>query len=187
MNINDILKKKFEDLTENDQRLIVYKLQNRMMSEFNRNDRQGVYSVTQKIMAYNSNKLEGNTLTSDQTASLFDTNTIYASNETIRAKDIEGMHGHFFIFYDMLKTLDLPLSEPLIKAFHYRLKAGSFDDYANGYIAGEYKKISNICNNLATVKPREVPDSMESLLTSYNRKPTHTIMDFARFHADFEK
>lgn len=97
------------------------------------------------------------------------------------------MHGHFFIFYDMLKTLDLPLSEPLIKAFHYRLKAGSFDDYANGYIAGEYKKISNICNNLATVKPREVPDSMESLLTSYNRKPTHTIMDFARFHADFEK
>ena len=58
MNINDILKKKFEDLTENDQRLIVYKLQNRMMSEFNRNDRQGVYSVTQKIMAYNSNKLE---------------------------------------------------------------------------------------------------------------------------------
>lgn len=158
-----------------------------MMSEFNRNDRQGVYSVTQKIMAYNSNKLEWNTLTSDQTASLFDTNTIYTSNETIRAKDIDEMHGHFFLFYDMLKTLDLPLSEPLIKAFHYRLKAGSFDDYANGYIAGEYKKISNICNNLATVKPREVPDSMESLLTSYNRKPTHTIMDFARFHADFEK
>ena len=107
MNINDILKKKFEDLTENDQRLIVYKLQNRMMSEFNRNDQQGVYSVTQKIMAYNSNKLEGNTLTSDQTTSLFDTNTIYASNETIRAKDIEEMHGHFFIFDDMLKTLDL--------------------------------------------------------------------------------
>ena len=33
----------------------------------------------------------------------------------------------------MLDTLDEPLSQELIKQFHYELKSGVFEDRANGY------------------------------------------------------
>ena len=38
-------------------------------------DRSGVYAYTQRLLAYNSNKIEGSTLTEEQTASLFDNGT----------------------------------------------------------------------------------------------------------------
>ena len=40
--------------------------------EHAKRDRSGVYGFTQRLMAYNSNKIEGSTLTEEQTASLFD-------------------------------------------------------------------------------------------------------------------
>lgn len=187
MNINNILNKEFIDLTADDQKQIVKKLLERMMHEFQVNDRQGIYAVTQKMMAYNSNKIEGSTLTPDQTASLFDTGTVLANNEVIRAKDVEEMSGHFAMFNEMLKTLNLPLSESLIKVFHYRLKAGVFEDYANGYIAGEYKRLSNMVGNITTAKPNEVEEDMKELLCIYNNKPMHSLLDLAKFHAEFEK
>ena len=50
MNINNILSKQFIDLTEDDQKQVVNVLLNRMMSEFKGTDRQGIYSVTQKLI-----------------------------------------------------------------------------------------------------------------------------------------
>lgn len=186
-NINKILDKQFETLTREEQKQIVECLRKRMLAEFSRNDRQGIYATTQKLMAYNSNKIEGGTLTPDQTASLFDTGTILAGNDVFRAKDIEEMSGHFSMFNEMLKTLDLQLSEPLIKAFHYRLKAGVFEDYANGYVAGEYKRIANTVSNITTSRPNEVHETMERLLGAYNEKIVHDLLDLVKFHATFEK
>ncbi len=89
------------------------------------------------MMAYNSNKIERSTLTSEQTASLFDTGSLYATNDIVyRAKDIEEMNGHFKLFNKMLKILDEPLTEEVIKGFHYELKVGVFEDMANGYPVG---------------------------------------------------
>ena len=48
----------------------------RFMIERKRFDRTGVYAYTQRSMAYNSNKIEGSTLTPEQTASLFDNGTL---------------------------------------------------------------------------------------------------------------
>lgn len=42
----------------------------RFIIERKRFDRSGVYAYTQRAMAYNSNKIEGSTLTPEQTASL---------------------------------------------------------------------------------------------------------------------
>ena len=187
MNINNILTKSFIDLTADEQKQIANKLLERMTLEFQTNDRQGIYATTQKMMAYNSNKIEGSTLTLDQTASLFDTGTILANNEVFRAKDVEEMSGHFSMFNEMLKTLNLSLSEPLIKVFHYRLKAGVFEDYANGYVAGEYKQITNMVSDITTVKPSEVEAAVIALLNDYNSVSTHSLIDLAKFHAEFEK
>ncbi len=71
-------------------------LKQQLIKEFHLQDKKGVYAFTQKNMEYHSNKIEGSTLTSEQTASLFDTGTLYSSGEiSYRAKDIEEMNGHF--------------------------------------------------------------------------------------------
>ena len=52
-------------------------------------DRSGIYAYTQCLLAYNSNKIEGSTLTEEQTASLFDNGMLPKSENYYRAKDVE--------------------------------------------------------------------------------------------------
>ena len=111
----------------------------RFIIERKRFDRSGVYAYTQRAMAYNSNKIEGSTLTPEQTASLFDNGTLPQSDDYYRAKDVEEMNGHFLMFNYMLDTLDEELTPELIKHLHYELKTGVFEDRANGYAIGDYK------------------------------------------------
>ena len=163
------------------------KLIERFQIEHQKNDRSGVYALTQKMLAYNSNKIEGSTLTENQTASLFETGTVYADGEIIKAKDIEEMTGHFSMFNEMLKSYDQPLSHELIKKYHFRLKSGVFEDLANGYAVGEYKRRSNMVSNIVTASPQDVFNAMDDLINEYNKKTRHTIEDIAKLHADYEK
>lgn len=158
-----------------------------ILTDFQKNERKGIYAKIQKMMAYNSNKIEGSTLTSEQTASLFDTGTIYASENTVyRSKDIEEMSGHFRMFNHMLKTIDQPLSEALIKEFHFHLKSGVFEDMANGYPVGEYKNRANIVSDITTSTPQMVGEKMKTLLAGYNELEEYDVNSLMKFHADFE-
>lgn len=165
----------------------VDKLIDRLIIELKKGDRSGVYALTQRMLAYNSNRIEGSTLSEEQTASLFETGTVFADAEIIKAKDIEEMNGHFLMFNEMLKTYLEPLSHELIKKYHFRLKSGVFEDLLNGYVAGEYKSRANIVSNIQTAKPQDVHDCIDELLDEYNIKQTITIEDIAIFHAKFEK
>ena len=126
-------------------------------------DRSGVYAYTQRLLAYNSNKIEGSTLTEEQTASLFDNGTLPKSDDYYRAKDVEEMNGHFLMFNKMLDTLDDPLEQKLIKQFHYELKSGVFEDRANGYAIGDYKKRPNMIGMYQTVKPENVENEINGI------------------------
>jgi Fic family protein len=157
-----------------------------ILRDFQIGERKGLYSLTQKMMAYNSNRIEGSTLTSEQTATLFDTGTITANGvEVYRAKDIEEMQGHFKMFNQMLKYIDEPLSENLIKSYHYQLKSGVFEDYANGYPVGEYKNRANTVSDIQTSLPENVAERMKELIDEYNAS-SHTLYDMAKFHAEYE-
>ncbi|WP_415930057.1 Fic family protein [Zhenpiania hominis] len=149
-------------------------------------DRSGIYAYTQRILAYNSNKIEGSTLNEEQTASLFDTGMLPVSNDYYRAKDVEETNGHFLMFNKMIDTLDEPLSEALIKAFHYELKSGVFEDRANGYAIGEYKKRPNMIGIYETALPEDVPEKMQELLAWYHEIPVKTLAIMAQFHARYE-
>lgn len=154
--------------------------------ELSSHDRKGVYAYTQKLMAYNSNKIEGSTLTSEQTASLFDTGTITSNGDFIyRTKDVEEMTGHFKMFNEIVKSLDKPLTTELIRSFHYQLKSGVFEDYANGYPIGEYKSRANGVSDIKTELPENIPLRMEKLVEDYNNSP-RTLSDIVRFHAEYE-
>ena len=122
------------------------------------------YGFTQYRMAYHSNKMEGSTLTENQTKSLFDTGILPSSPDIYRAKDVEEATGHFLMFNEMLHSYKEPLSETIIKKLHYRLKAGVFEDLANGYLCGEYKNRINAVGNIVTAKPFEVAERMQEFL-----------------------
>ena len=149
-------------------------------------DRSGIYAWTQRTLAYNSNKIEGSTLNEEQTASLFDTGMLPVSGDYYRAKDVEETNGHFLMFNKMIDTLDEPLSEELIKAFHFELKSGVFEDRANGYAIGDYKKRPNMVGMYETALPKEVPEKMRDLLTWYHEIPDKTLSIMAQFHARYE-
>ena len=61
-------------------------------------------------------------------------------------------------------TYEEPLTQKLIKAYHFRLKSGVFEDQANGYPVGEYKNRRNIVSDIETALPEEVFGQMENLL-----------------------
>ena len=148
-------------------------------------DRSGVYAYTQRLLAYNSNKIEGSTLTEEQTASLFDNGTLPKSDDYYRAKDVEEMNGHFLMFNKMLDTLDEPLTRELIKKFHYELKSGVFEDRANGYAIGDYKQRPNMIGMHQTVRPEDVAQEMYLLMDWYDGQAIN-ISVLAEFHARYE-
>lgn len=158
----------------------------RFQIEKEKADRSGVYAFTQRLLAYNSNRIEGSTLTEDQTASLFDHGTLPKSDDYYRAKDVEEMNGHFLMFNKMLETLEQPLSQELIKRFHYELKSGVFEDRANGYAIGEYKKRPNMIGIYETVRPDDVAREMGSLMAWYEAQQEVTVSVLAEFHARYE-
>ena len=158
----------------------------RFVIERKKFDRSGIYAYTQRALAYNSNKIEGSTLTEEQTASLFDTGMLPVNDDYYRAKDVEEMNGHFLMFNKMIDTLEEPLSIDLIKAFHYELKSGVFEDRANGYAIGDFKKRPNMIGIYETVLPKEVPSKMESLLEWYHSLPQKNLSYLAEFHAKYE-
>lgn len=84
---------------------IIQTLINRFNIEYRKRDRSGIYALTSRELAYNSNKIEGSTLTKEQTASLFNTGMLPHSDDYYRAKDIEEMNGHFLMFNKMLTTI----------------------------------------------------------------------------------
>ncbi len=148
-------------------------------------DRSGVYAWTQRLLAYNSNKIEGSTLTEEQTASLFDNGTLPRSDDYYRAKDVEEMNGHFLMFNKMLDTIEEALTQELIKCFHYELKSGVFEDRANGYAIGDYKKRPNMIGMYQTVRPENVENEMDLLLDCYRSREIN-ICVLAEFYARYE-
>lgn len=165
----------------------VKRFKNQLLEEFRFQDKNGIYGFLQKTMAYNSNKIEGSAFTSKQTTFLFDTGTvILEKNEYCRAKDIEEASGHFIMFNEVLKNLDKQLTVDMIKAFHFQLKAGVFEDRANGYPIGEFKNRRNIVGNITTELPENVLTRIEHLVRTYNSS-NQELEDIVRFHANYER
>lgn len=101
-----------------------------------------LYHKTQLDFAYNTNHIEGSTITKDETASIYDTGTILTEGDkVIVLKDATETKNHFTLFKYMLDTLDEELSEDMIKKFHFILKDGTLtDDEKEWFNVGEYKK-----------------------------------------------
>lgn len=147
-----------------------------------------LYHKTQLDFAYNTNHIEGSTITPDETASIYDTGTILTSeNKIIVLKDATETKNHFTLFKYMLDTIDEKLNEDMIKKFHFILKDGTLTDEEKVWFnAGEYKKIKNFVGNITTSLPSEVSKDMMELLKWYDSIDKKTILDIIEFHVRFE-
>ena len=160
-------------------------LTERFRIERRRFDRSGVYAYTQRAMAYNSNKMEGSTFTPEKTDSLFENGTLTPRAQYYRAKDVEKMKGHIQMFRCMIDTLNEPLTQNLIKRFHYEIKSGVFEDRLNGYAIGAYKERPNMMGTYKTMLPNQVSEEMGKLLDWYEQQEKNLNI-LAEFHARYE-
>lgn len=147
-----------------------------------------LYHKTQLEFAYNTNHIEGSTITPDETASIYDTGTILTSSDkVIVLKDATEIKNHFTLFKYMLDTIDDKLSEEMIKKFHYILKDGTLtDEEKEWFNVGEYKKKKNFVGDITTTLPNDVPKEMKKMLKWYNSIKEKKIEDIIEFHVRFE-
>ena len=148
-----------------------------------------IYHRTQLDFAYNTNHIEGSTITQDETASIYDTGTILANRDkVIVLKDATETKNHFTLFKFMLDSINEKLSEDMIKKFHYILKTGTLTDSEKEWFkVGEYKSIKNFVGNITTSLPSNVANDMKELLDWYDTIDKKSIEDIIEFHVRFEK
>lgn len=101
-----------------------------------------LYHKTQLDFAYNTNHIEGSTITPDETASIYDTGTILTTGDkVIVLKDAIETKNHFTLFQYMLDTIEEPLTENIIKKFHFILKDGTLTlEEKNGFMLENIKQ-----------------------------------------------
>ena len=112
-----------------------------LIKQKNMNLSGNLYYKTQIDFAYNTNHMEGSTITADETESIYDTGTILANEEkVIVIKDVTETKNHFTLFKYMLDNVDEELSIDMIKKFHYILKDGTLTESEKSWFnVGEYK------------------------------------------------
>ena len=147
-----------------------------------------LYHNTQITFAYNTNHIEGSTLTEDQTRYIFETNTILFEGNTIaKVDDILETANHFKLVDYMLDVADKKLTEKMIKKFHKILKEGTSDSRVEWFNVGEYKQRANtIGSGVKTTSPNNVEKEMSKLMDWYNSLNQITIKEIVEFHYKFE-
>ena len=146
----------------------------------------GIYHRIQIDLTYNSNHIEGSSLTHDQTRYIFETNTIGVSDKTINVDDVIETANHFRCIDLIIDRAGERLSESFIKELHKILKTGTSDSQKSWFSVGDYKKLPNEVGGNETCPPEQVHSRMKELLSSYNSKVGKTLDDIIDFHQKFE-
>ncbi|MCB9481011.1 MAG: Fic family protein [Desulfobacteraceae bacterium] len=133
---------------------------------------------------YNSNAIEGNTLTLKETKVALEGITI--GGKTIREHFEVINHREAIFFVEDLVKKNEPLSQWQIKSIH-QLILKNIDDKN----AGSYRKNNVIISGASHVPPdfTQVPDLMESFIETYKNNfiKLHPVEKAARVHVDFVK
>ncbi len=147
----------------------------------------GIYHKTQVDLTYNSNHIEGNCLTYDQTRYIFETNTIGVENGVLNVDDVIETANHFRCIDMIIEKAKMTLTEKFIKELHLILKNSTSDCRKDWFVVGDYKKLPNEVGGADTAIPEEVTDKMKTLLAEYNAKEEKTFEEILDFHVKFER
>ena len=129
---------------------------------------------------YNSNAIEGNTLTLRETDLVLRGLTI---DQKPLKDHMEALgHKEAFDFVSELVKNNVPISESVIKQIHYLVLADKKND------RGVYRKIPVRIMGAKhePVQPYLIEPKMEQLLIDFNKSTEHIVTKLARFHIEFE-
>lgn len=134
----------------------------------------GLYYNSQILFAYNSNHMEGSTLSPEQTAQLFNTGALLPDNinDEIRADDVAETTNHFNAFNWVLDHVDDPVNKSLVCSLHGILKRGTSQEFDANRNVGGYKIVPNVISQLEgihTVLPADVPLAMKQVFSLYSQ------------------
>ena len=150
-----------------------------------------IYHYSQVNFSYNSNKIEGSRLTSEQTEAIFDTSSfIPKSDDLIKLDDLIESKNHFKLFDYMLDNVDELLSKSMIIEMNKILKRNTSDEENPRYNVGGFKVVPNMIgmvNVINTTSPENVEKELDILLNEYNTKTIVTLEDIIDFHFRFER
>ena len=147
----------------------------------------GIYHKTQIELTYNSNHIEGSSLSHDQTRYIFETNTIGMEAGVVNVDDVIETANHFRCIDMIIDNAKRVLTEKLIKELHLTLKNGTSDSRKDWFAVGDYKKFPNEVGGVDTALPEEVAGKIKALLEAYNAKSIKTLDDILDFHVKFER
>lgn len=137
-------------------------------------------------MTYNSNHIEGSTLSEEQTRRIFETNTLGAEDGLV-VDDIIETVNHFRAIDYCIEVAEEALSEEIIKHLHYLLKMRTQAERIVWFQIGDYKQRPNVVGGSKTSAPKEVPAAMKALIAAYLEIDTASLADIIEFHYRFEK
>ena len=129
---------------------------------------------------YNSNAIEGNTLTLRETDMVLRGLTI---DKKPLSHHLEAIgHKEAFDYVVSLVQQNEPLTERIIKGIHYLVLADKKED------RGVYRRIPISIMGAAhePVQPYLIQPKMEKLLSDYSNDENHIVSRLARFHIEFE-
>ncbi len=149
-----------------------------------------IYHYSQVNFAYNSNKIEGSSLSEAETEEIFETNSFLPKNkDLIKLDDLVELKNHFRLFDYCLDIVEEPLSKEIIINMNKILKRNTTDEDNPRYNVGGFKIVPNkigLINVINTSDPSNVEKDLDDLLTKYNNMNKVVIEDIIDFHYKFE-
>lgn len=142
----------------------------------------GIYHLTQIAMAYNSNRIEGSTLTEDQTRFLYETKTVVGE---AHINDVVETTNSFRAFDEMLDNVGKPLTAEAMKTYHRILKSGTLDAQQEWFRVGDWKAVANEVGGRVTSSPEQVAGDTARLLENVTQQMSFE--DICDFHVAFER
>lgn len=145
----------------------------------------GIYHKIQIDLTYNSNHIEGSTLTHDQTRYIFETNTI-GIGTVVKVDDVVETANHFKCIDMIIDNAAYAPSESFIKQLHAVLKNGTSDSRQDWFAVGDYKRLPNEVGGKETTPPDRVAAEIRKLLADYNATKEKSFDELLDFHYRFE-
>lgn len=169
----------------------IQKLKQELIKQKESKFKGNIYHFSQVNFSYNSNKIEGSRLTSEQTEAIFETSSFISKNDDlIKLDDLIESKNHFKLFDYMLDYVDEPLSKEMIIEMNKILKRGTSDEDNPRYNVGGFKVVPNtigVVNMIETSSSETTEQDVDSLLDDYSKLTQVTLEDIIDFHVKFER
>lgn len=145
-------------------------------------DRNDLYDQFILSLTYHTNRIEGSTLTEDETAAVIFDNVTIANKNLVEHLEAKNHQTAIKFLFSHLKNKEV-ITEDLILKLHSLLMSGIRED------AGQYRRhgVRIVGSNVPTANYIKVPKLMKDLIKEINNKKVDTIEHSTIIHSKFEQ